>query len=164
MLKLSTDWARVELFSAKIVWLFSFIQLLSATGFTLWGRTAMAKAFIIPFFVSAAFLIAIGIGLYTANKPRIAQFEKEYKTNATSFAKKEIERTKKSDGELRLVFKILPAIIILSSFCLMLFGSSNWRAICATLILASAFLMTVDSNTSARNAAYHEELLKNTTQ
>src|SRR5688572_17892189 len=97
LLKLSTDWAKAELFSAKIVWLFSIIELLSAVGFACWGKTATAKAFVIPLIISGIFLVVVGIGLHTANKPRIIQFEKEYKLNANAFVNTEIERTTKSD-------------------------------------------------------------------
>ena len=75
ILKLSTDWAKAELFSARIVGLFSIIVLLSAAGFAYWGKTTMAKAFVIPVVVSGVLLITVGIGLYAANKPRIARPE-----------------------------------------------------------------------------------------
>lgn len=159
ILKLSTDWAKAELFSAKIIWLISLVILLSAVGFAYWGKTAMAKAFVIPLIISGILLIAVGIGLYVANKPRIAQFEKEYKTDATGFIKKEIERTAKSESDFKLVFKILPAIIILAAIFLLLFTSPNWRAISITTIALMTVLMFIDSNTSARNAAYHQQLL-----
>ncbi|NBL64081.1 hypothetical protein GV828_02570 [Flavobacterium sp. NST-5] len=40
--KLSQDWARAALFSEKMVWLFSIILLITAIGFSYWGKTAMA--------------------------------------------------------------------------------------------------------------------------
>jgi len=160
ILKLSIDWAKAELFSARIVWLFSIIVLLSAAGFAYWGKTTMAKAFVIPFAVSGVLLVAIGVGLYAANKPRTTRFENEYKMDATGFVKKEIERTTKSAGELKLVFKILPVICIAAAVFLIIFSSPNWRAISITVILTAVFLMGVDSNTSARNAVYREQLLK----
>lgn len=134
ILKLSIEWAKAEVFSAKIIWIFSCIVLLSAGGFAFWGKTAMAKAFVIPLIVSGIFLLATGIGLYAANKPRISQFEKDYKSNAEYFVKKEIERTTKSDGDFRLIFKILPAIAIVAALFLMVFSSPNWRAISITVI------------------------------
>ena len=52
ILKLSMEWAKAEVFSAKIVWIFSVIVLLSAVGFAMLGKTPMAKAFTIPLIVS----------------------------------------------------------------------------------------------------------------
>ncbi|MDH7460517.1 hypothetical protein QEG73_04485 [Chitinophagaceae bacterium 26-R-25] len=160
ILKLSTEWAKAELFSSKIVLLFSVIVLLSAAGFAVWGKTVMAKAFVVPMIVAGLFMVAVSIGLYAANKPRVEQFEKEYSANADSFIKKEIARTTKSQGELKMVFKILPAIIIVAAILLMLFPSANWRAITVTLITTAAFLMIVDSHTDARNNAYREQLIQ----
>ena len=164
LLKLSIEWAKAEIFSAKIVWIFSIITLLSATGFGFWGKTPMAKAFVIPLIVAGIFLVSIGIGLYAANHPRIAQFEKDYKLDAKAFITKEIARTTDSKGQLKLVFRILPAIAILASVLLMIFPSPHWRAITVTMILLTAFLMAVDSNTEARNDAYHEQLIKHRTE
>ena len=160
ILKISTEWARAELFSAKIVGLFSLLILLSAIGFALWGKTVMAKAFVMPMIVAGLFLVAVGIGLYTANKPRIEQFKSEYNKDANSFIQKEIVRTTKSKGDFKTVFKVLPAIIIVAVILLLFFPSANWRAITVTIITTAAFLMIVDSNTEARNNAYREELLK----
>jgi len=164
ILKLSIEWAKAEVFSAKIVWLFSIITLLSAAGFSLWGKTPTAKAFVIPLIISGAFLVAIGIGLYAANRPRIAQFESEYHADAKNFAKKEIARTADSQGQLKLVFIILPVIAIVTAILLMFFPSPYSRAITVTIILTAAFLMAVDSNTDARNDVYHEELVKYKTE
>ncbi len=160
ILKLSTDWAKAELFSAKIVGLFSVVVLLSAAGFALWGKTAMAKAFVIPLVVSGLFLVAVGIGLYAANKPRIEWFVQEYQTDAAGFVSKEIARTTQSQKELKLVFKILPAIVVAAALLLLFFHSVSWRAITITVIATAAFLMAVDSNTEARNNTYREQLLK----
>lgn len=159
VLKLSQDWVRAELFSAKMIWLFSMIVLIAAVGFSYWGKTAIAKAFVVPLFVSAFLLIVIGTGLYFFNQPRIVHFEKEYRTDSNNFIKKEIQRTSKSENDFKLVFKILPAIIIITGFSMLFFSSPNFRAICITIILLLSFLMLLDSNTCARNEAYHKQLL-----
>jgi predicted membrane metal-binding protein len=134
--------------------------LLSAAGFSFWGKTPMAKAFVIPLIVAGIFLVSIGIGLYAANHPRIAQFETDYKLDAKSFLTKEIARTADSQGQLKIVFIILPAIAVVAAILLMIFSSPHWRAITVTMILLSALLMAVDSNTEERNDAYHEQLVK----
>lgn len=162
ILKLSTEWAKSELFSAKIVGLFSLIVLVSAIGFALWGKTATAKAYVIPLIVSGLFLVAVGVGLYAANKPRLELFRKECNTNADAFVQKEIERTTKSQSDFKMVFKVLPVIIIIAAILFMFLPSATWRAISVTLIVTAAFLLLVDSNTSARNNSYREQLIKYT--
>ena len=160
VIKTSTDWARAELFSAKVIWLFSVIVILSAAAFNYWGRTLTAKAFVIPLVVAGIFLVSVGIGLYSANKPRIRQFEKEFSIDPKEFVLKEIQRTTKSQRELALVFKILPAIIAVAAFIIIFYPAPYCRTICITIILIAAFLMAVDSNTDARNSAYRIQLLK----
>ena len=135
ILKLSTDWAKAEVFSAKIVWLFSAIEILTALGFWQLGRTAMAKAFVWPLLLT------------------------QYHQNPDTFIKEEIQRTTVSQKQLSLVFRILPAIIILASLAIMLLPIFPWRAAAITIIITTAFLMIVDSNTEARNDAYHAQLL-----
>jgi len=160
IVKLSTDWAKAEIFSGKIVWLFSLIFIVTAIGFWYFGKTATAKAFVWPLLVAGLFLIAVGAGLFFSNQPRIARFEKEYHQNPQAFVQQEIQRTTESQKQLTLVFRILPVIIIIAALIILLLPDSpNWRAICITLIAAVAFLMFVDSNTDSRNAAYHSLLV-----
>ena len=158
ILKLSTDWAKGEVFSAKIVWLFSIIETLAAIGFWHLGRTPMAKAFVWPLLLAGIFIALVGAGLFFANNPRIDQFEKEYRLDPDALVQSEIQRTEKSQSELSLVFKILPVVIVLASIVILVMPASIWRAIAIAVIVNAAFLMVVDSNTEARNNIYHYEI------
>lgn len=158
ILKLSTDWAKAEVFSAKMVWLFSIIVLVSAFGFWYWGKTTMAKSFVWPLVVSGLFLVAVGAGLFFANNPRISQFEQASGSNPASFVRQELQRTNKSQKDLATVFKVLPILLVVSGLMILFLPSPNWRAIGITIGLLTLFLMVVDSNTDARNTIYHEQL------
>jgi hypothetical protein len=158
ILKLSTDWAKSEVFSSKVVWLFSLIELSAALGFWYLGRTPMAKSFIWPLSIAGLFLAFVGAGLFFANNPRIDRFEQEYHLNPNAFVQSEIQRTEKSKDEMSLVFRIIPIIIILSAIVILVVPGAISRAIAVTVILNAAFLMTVDSNTEARNNNYHYEI------
>jgi ABC-2 type transport system permease protein len=158
--KLSTDWAKAEVFSGKMIWFFSIIYIIAAIGFLRLGRTDMAKAFFWPLLIAGVFLIAVGAGLYLANQPRAQRFEQAYRQNPTAFVKQEIERTGNSQSQLKLVFRILPVIVVLAALLILFLpGSPNWRAIGITLVITAAFLMVVDSNTDARNSVYHAKLI-----
>ena len=115
ILKLSTDWAKAEVFSAKISLLISLLFFLAAIGFWQLGKTAMAKAFVFPMLIAGILVVAVAAGLYFANNPRIIQFETAYKTDAKAFVQTETERTAKSQHDLALVFKILPFVIIIAA-------------------------------------------------
>jgi len=159
IIKLSTDWAKAEVFSAKMAGIVSLLVFLAALGFWQLGKTPMARSFVWPLLVAGLLLVAVSAGLYFANNPRIAQFEAAYKNDANSFIQNEIIRTAKSKHDLALVFKILPAIIIAAAMLIMFSQTSLWRAIGVTTILLMALLMLIDSNTDARNTAYHQNLL-----
>src|SRR6201989_1196903 len=103
ILKLSTDWAKAEIFSAKISLLLSLLFFLAALGFWQLGKTAMARAFVWPMLVASALIVAVSAGLYFANKPRLTQFEIAYNTDAKAFVQSETERTAKSQNDLALV-------------------------------------------------------------
>jgi len=147
ILKQSMEWARAEVFSAKIVWLFSIIEMLAALGFWHLGRTPMAKAFVWPLLVGGVFIALVGTGLFLANDPRPDQFEKEYRLDPDSFVQSEIQRTGKSQRELSLVFTILPLVIFLAATVILVTPASIWRAISVIVIVNAGFLMVVDSNT-----------------
>jgi ABC-2 type transport system permease protein len=159
ILKLSIDWAKAEVFSAKIVLLLSLLFFLTAFGFWQLGKTAMAKGFVWPMLVAGVILVAVSAGLYFANKPRITQFQAGYNTDAKTFVQKETKRTAKSQKDLALVFKVLPLIIIVAALSIVFVNKPLWRAIGITTIAVMTVLMFIDSNTDARNTAYHQHLL-----
>lgn len=159
ILKLSTDWAKAEVFSAKMILLLGFLFFLTAFGFWQLGKTSMAKALVWPILISGILLIAVSAGLYFTNKPRITQFEIAYKNDSKAFVQTEIARTAKSQNDLALVFIVLPFIIIVGALLIMLVNTPVWRAIGITTIALMTALMFIDSNTDARNTAYHKQLL-----
>ena len=159
IIKLSTDWAKAEVFSAKMVGLLTLVVFLTALGFWQLGKTPMAKSFVWPLLVAGLLLVAVSTGLYLANKPRIAQFETACKNDAAAFIQNEIARTAKSKHDLALVFKVLPSIIIVAALLIMFSQTPLWRAIGVTTILLMTLLMLIDSNTDARNTVYHQKLL-----
>ena len=158
VIRLSTDWARAEVFSAKIVWLASLFIIATSAGFAYFGKTSMARAYIWPSLAAGIFLIAVGIGLYLANKPRVTGFESEYKANPEIFVKAEIARAQKSKKELAIVLKVLPLIILFAALVVLLVSNPIWRAIGISVVVLSVILLMVDSNTDARNSEYLQQL------
>jgi hypothetical protein len=160
ILKVSIDWARAEVFSAKISLMLSLLLFLAALGFSQLGKTAMAKAFAWPIFAAAVLMVAVSAGLYFANKPRITAFETAYNADATAFVQTETTRTAKSQNDLSLVFKVLPLIVVAAALLIVFVKTPLWRAIGITIIALMTILMFIDSNTDARNTAYHQRLLE----
>lgn len=159
ILNYSTAWAKAEVFSAKVIWLFSFLVLVTAISLLYWGKTIMSQAFVIPLVVAGVFLLTVGLGLYVANKPRITQFEIESLTDAGGLLYREIARTTKSEAQFKIVFKVLPSIAALSAMILFFPVSPTWKATSIVLVFTCIFLLMVDRKTAARNTQYRNQLL-----
>jgi ABC-2 type transport system permease protein len=162
VLKLSTEWAKAEVFSAKVVLLISILFSIAAISFWLLGKTVMAKTFVWPMVAAGVILIVVSAGLYFANKPRVTQFQTAYSLDAKAFVQAETVRTAKSQNDFVLVFKVLPLIIIAAALLILFANKPLGRAIGITTIALMTLLMFIDSNTAARNAAYHQQLLDET--
>ena len=159
ILKLSTDWAKAEIFSAKISLLLNLFFFSAGFGFWELGKTPIGKAFVLPMLVAGVLILAVSAGLYFANKPRVTQFETAYNSDAKAFVQTETKRTAKFQNDLALVFKVLPLIIIAAILLIMFVNTPLWRPIGITAIALMTILMFIDSNTGARNTAYHQRLL-----
>lgn len=160
ILKTATDWAKAEVFSSQFFILFGLFFVLATIGFWQWGRTDVAKAYVIPTLVAGILLLTVGVGIFFANKSRITSFTDAYNNDASNFVKSEIVRTEKSMGEYQLiVFKVIPLIIVVSALLIIFMERANWRAICTTVIAMMIVIILVDNNANARIVNYHDQLI-----
>lgn len=159
ILKIAIEWAKSEVFSSRFFILFAIALLLASIGFWQLGKTETAKVYIVPTLVTGVLLLAVGIGIYYANKSRITSFEKAYNGNPTEFVQSEILRTEKSMGEYKtIVFKVIPCIIIVACLLIVFIDKPLWRAISITTIAMMIVILLVDSNANARIINYHKQL------
>lgn len=159
ILKLSTEWAKAEVFSARFFIFFAILFLTGSIGFWQLGKTEMAKAYIIPTLVAGLLLMAVGVGIFIANKSRVTSFAEAHQANPTEFIQSEISRTEKSIGEYRtIVFKVIPFIIVAAALLIVFVDKPIWRATAITTIAMMVVILLVDSNANARIDTYHEQL------
>ena len=159
ILKLATEWAKAEVFSARFFIFFALLFLTASIGFWQLGKTEMAKAFIIPTLVAGLLILAVGVGIFFANKSRVTSFAEAYHTNPTEFIKTEITRTEKSMGEYKtIVFKVIPFIIVVAALLIAFVDKPVWRAAGITIIAMMVVILLVDSNADARIKTYHKHL------
>ncbi len=159
ILKLATEWAKAEVFSARFFIFFGILFLMASVGFWQLGKTEIARAYIIPTLVAGLLILAVGVGIFFANKSRVTSFAEAYKESPTAFVKSEIVRTDKSIGEYRtIVFKIIPFIIVAASLLIVFVDKPLWRASCITVIAMMVVILVVDSNAKARIENYQNEL------
>ena len=134
LLSLSTEWAESEVFSTRFFILFAILFFITSLGFWQLGKTDLAKAYIIPTSVAAILLLIIGLGLFYTNKSRIKQFNEEYNSNSISFYESEIKRTEATLKEYKVVFNVIPILIIVAALLILFFDSTTIRAISITTI------------------------------
>ncbi len=160
ILKTATDWAKAEVFSAQFFIFFGILFLVASFGFRQLGKTEIAKAFFIPNLVAGILILAVGLGIFFANKSRVNSFTKAYNQDKMAFVQSEISRTEQSMKEYRtIVFKIIPIIIIVACLLIIFVDKPIWRASCTTIIAMMVVILLVDNNANARIENYHEQLL-----
>lgn len=157
--KIAIEWAKAEVFSSKFFIFFALLFLAASIGFWQLGKTETAKAYIWPTLVAGVLLLAVGVGILIANTSRITSFANDYESDVTAFVKSEIVRTEKSIGEYRtIVFKVIPAIIIVAALLIVFIDKPFWRAISITTIAMMTVILLVDSNANTRIENYHQHL------
>ena len=159
ILKIATEWAKAEVFSARFFILFAILFLIASVGFWQLGKTETAKAYIIPTLVAGILLLAVGLGIFFTNKSRVTSFAEAYNANPTEFVRSEITRTEKSMNEYNtIVFKVIPFIIIAAALLIVFVDKPMWRAISITTIGMMVVILSIDSNANSRIEAYHNQL------
>lgn len=160
LLKTSTDWAKAELVSTPFFMLFGLLFLAVSLGFWQWGKTDMARAYILPTVICGSLLFVIGLGLFYTNKTRITQFEIAYNKNPLAFINLEIERAEATLKEYKtIVFTAIPIIIVVCALGILFFEQPVWRASFITTLGMLFVILLIDGSAHARMADYHKLLL-----
>ena len=158
LLNLSTEWAKNEVFSTRFFILFAILFFIASIGFWLLGKTDLAKAYIIPTSVAATLLMIVGLGLFYTNKSRIRQFNEEYNTNSISFYESELKRTESTLKEYKVVFKVIPILIIVAALLILFLNSTTIRAISITTIAMLIIVLLIDGTAHSRIESYNKSL------
>ncbi len=159
IVKAATKWAKAEIVSAQIFMFFGVLFLLSSAGFWQLGKTELAQALIYPMLGAGALLVAAGLGFYSSNRTRLANFEPDYKANSETFIESEIDRTKRTIKSYEnIAFKVFPAIIVVAALLIFFIDSPFWRAVNIAVIGFFAVLILLDSRAHGRTKVYHEQL------
>ena len=161
ILKIATDWAKAELVSTSFFIIIGIVFVMASFGFWQFGKTDLARAYIIPFLVAGTFLMAVGFGLFFTNKARISQFEKAYNEDASEFVSSELKRGEATLKEYNtIVFTAIPIIIVACGLVIYFVSSPVWRASMISTIAMLAVILIIDGLAHARIDEYNKELLK----
>lgn len=159
ILKTATDWAKAEVFSTSFFIIFAIGFLAASIGFWQLGKTDLAKAYVFPTLVAGILLLIIGLGLFFNNISRISSFAVDFEEDASAFVESEMERVDSTLNEYKVVFKVIPLIVVVAALLIFFTTSPNWRAIGITTIAMMAIILLVDGTAHARIADYKEQLV-----
>lgn len=160
ILKTAIDWAKAELVSTSFFIIIGVVFVLASYGFWQFGKTELARAYIIPALIAGTFLMTVGFGLFFTNKSRITQFEKAYNKDALAFVESELARTDSTLKEYKtIVFTAIPLIIAACCMVIMFINTPIWRASMITTIAMLAVILLIDGTAHARIEAYKKQLV-----
>ena len=161
ILKIATDWAKAELVSTSFFIVIGIVFVMASLGFWQFGKTELARAYIIPILVAGGFLMAVGFGLFFTNKTRITQFENAYKSDVSAFVTSELTRAEATLKEYKtIVFTTIPVIMAACALIIYLVNTPIWRAIMISTIAMLAVILLIDGLAYARIYDYNKQLLK----
>lgn len=159
ILKTAIEWAKAEVFSNTFFILFGIGFILAGIGFRQLGKTDLAKAYIIPTLVTGVLLLTIGIGLFFTNKSRISGFAADYNLDASAFVRSEIVRVDNTLKEYKVVFMVVPLLIIAAALLIIFINTPVWRAISITAIAMLIVILLIDGAAHARIKDYKKQLV-----
>lgn len=160
ILKTATDWAKAELVSTSFFIIIGVVFVSASFGFWQFGKTDLARAYVIPTLVAGAFLMTTGFGLFFTNKGRITQFEKAYNSDAPAFVQSEIARVESTLKEYKtIVFTAIPLIIAVCALVIFFTNTPILRASMITTIAMLSVILLIDGMAHARIDNYNKQLI-----
>ena len=159
IIKLSTDWAKAEIFSSAFFIAFGVLFISASFEFLQIGKSDIAKAFLTPTLVAGSLLLIIGVGLCYANITRYNTFEEAYNQDSEVFIQTELDRTEATLKEYStIVYKVIPCIIIVAALLIVFINTPTWKAISITTIAMMAVILMIDTTAYGRIINYKKQL------
>lgn len=161
ILKIATDWAKAELVSTSFFIVIGIVFAMLSFGFWQFGKTDLAKAYILPSIIAGLFLMTVGFALFFTNKARISQFERAFKSDAPTFVISEIERAESTLKEYKnIVFTAIPIIIVICGLIIYFLNIPIWRASMISTIAMLSVILLIDGLAHARIDQYYQHLIE----
>lgn len=160
ILKITSEWAKGEIFSSKFFVLFGAAFVAASIGFWQLGKSDVARAFIWPTLVAGILLLTVGIGLIISYNWKLDGFPKAYEANPLGAVQAEIAYTEKTLAEYSsVVFRAIPIIMAIAALLIVFVNKPIWRAISISTIAMMIIIVMIDGIASARTKNYNQQLL-----
>lgn len=160
ILKITSEWAKGEIFSSKFFVLFGAVFVAASIGFWQLGKSDVARAFIWPTLVAGILLLTVGIGLIISYNWKLDGFPKAYEANPLGAVQAEIAYTEKTLAEYSsVVFRAIPIMMAIAALLIVFVNKPIWRAISISTIAMMIIIVMIDGIASARTKNYNQQLL-----
>ena len=161
ILKIATDWAKIELISNAVFVLASIIFLSVSFALQTYARESHFSTYSLPFLIAAILLLILGAGLLfsTWHNSTNLQFQFQFQQDRALFIQDELTRAEKTISQYKLaVYMIFPALGLISFCVLLVFQNDQVRASALTSVIVLLILIIVDTAAKERLVKYTKDL------
>jgi len=159
ILKIATDWAKIELISNSVFILASVIFLSVSLFLQIGARESHFSTYSPPFVIAAILLLILGAGLLFSTWQHSTNLEFQFQQDMTLFIQAELTRAEKTISQYKLAVNVIFPALGLISFCILLvFQNDQVRASAITSVIVLLILITVDTAAKERLVKYTKDL------
>jgi ABC-2 type transport system permease protein len=159
ILKIATDWAKIELISNSVFVLASVIFLSVSLFLQIGARESHFSTYSLPFVIAAILLLILGAGLLFSTWQHSTNLEFQFQQDMTLFIQAELTRAEKTISQYKLAVNVIFPALGLISFCILLvFQNDQVRASAITSVIVLLILITVDTAAKERLVKYTKDL------
>jgi len=159
ILKIATDWAKIELISNSVFILASVIFLSVSLFLQIGARESHFSTYSLPFVIAAILLLILGAGLLFSTWQHSTNLEFQFQQDMTLFIQAELTRAEKTISQYKLAVNVIFPALGLISFCILLvFQNDQVRASAITSVIVLLILITVDTAAKERLVKYTKDL------
>ena len=159
ILKIATDWAKIELISNSVFVLASVIFLSVSFFLQICARESHFSTYSLTFVIAAIMLLILGAGLLFSTWQHSTNLEFQFQQDMTLFIQAELTRAEKTISQYKLAVNVIfPALGLISFFILLVFQNDQVRASAITSVIVLLILITVDTAAKERLVKYTKDL------
>ena len=157
ILKIATDWAKIELISNSVFVLASIIFLSVSFFLQICARESHFSTYSLPFLIAAILLLILGAGLLFSTWQHSTNLE--FQPDKALFIQAELTRAEKTISQYKLaLYVIFPALGLISFCVLFVFQNDQVRASAITSVIVLLILIIVDTAAKERLVKYTKDL------
>lgn len=159
ILKIATDWVKIELVSNSVFILASIIFLFTSFFLKSYARDSGFFVYYLPLVIAAILLLILGAGLFFSTWQLSANLETNFLKDRQLFIDAELMRAEKTISQYNLAIGLIFPALGLVNFCILLiFQNDHVRASSVTFLVVLVILIIIDTAAKERLTNYAKHL------